>query len=83
MEVVTYYHQEYVLKKRHKFRALNIIPNKLKQGQNIFHLVVNANSIKQLAIQTKNGILKHVNMSVKIIVHAKEIIVGTLRMASI
>ena len=33
--------------------------------------MVNANSAVQRVIQLKNGITKHVNMSVKIIVHAK------------
>ena len=51
---------------------------KLKQWQNIFHAVANANLIVQLAIQIKNGIIKPVNMSVKTIVHAKKIIVGIL-----
>ena len=32
----------------------------------------------QYVIQTKNGIIKHVNMNVKIIVHAKKIIVRIL-----
>ena len=41
-------------------------------------MVVNASSIVQPAIQIKNGILKHVNANVKIIVSAKRIIVGVL-----
>ena len=41
-------------------------------------MVVNASSIVQLAIQIKNGILKHVNANVKIIVSAGRIIVGVL-----
>ena len=32
----------------------------------------NANSIVQLAIQSKNAIIKHVNVTVKIIAHAKK-----------
>ena len=51
----------------------------LKQRQNIFHVTVNANAIVQLAFQAKNGITKLVNVNVKIIVHAKRIIVGILR----
>ena len=51
---------------------------RLKQWQNIFHAIANANSIIQLSIQIKNGIMKHVNVSVKIIAHAKKIIVGIL-----
>ena len=41
-------------------------------------MIVNANSIVQHVIQIKNGIIKHVNVNVKIIVHAKKIIVGIL-----
>ena len=50
----------------------------LKQRQNMFHVTVNANAIVQLAFQVKNGIIKLVNVNVKIIVHAKRIIVGIL-----
>ena len=32
----------------------------------------NANSIVQLAMQSKNAIIKHVNVTVKIITHAKK-----------
>ena len=35
-------------------------------------MVVNANSIVQHVIQIKNGITKHVNVNVKVIVHAKK-----------
>ena len=45
---------------------------KLKQWQNIFDLIVNASSIVQHAIQIKNGIMKHMNVSVKIILSAKK-----------
>ena len=51
---------------------------KLKQWQNIFDKIVNANSIVQYVIQIKNGRMKHANISVKIIVNAKKIIVGIL-----
>ena len=51
---------------------------KVKQSRNIFHVIVNVNSIVQYGIQIKNGITKHVNVSVKIIVNAKEIIVGMI-----
>ena len=37
---------------------------------------MNANSIVQYVIQIKNGIIKLVNMNVKIIVHAKKVLVG-------
>ena len=40
--------------------------------------MVNANSIVQHVIQINNGIIKHFNMNVKIIVSAKMIIVGIL-----
>ena len=39
-------------------------------------MIVNANSIVQYVIQIKNGIIKHVNVNVKIIVSAKKFIVG-------
>ena len=39
---------------------------KLKLGQNIFHMIVNENSTVQLVFQIKNGIVKHVNVSVKL-----------------
>ena len=45
---------------------------KLKQCQNIFHVIVNANSIVQHVIQIKNGIIKHVNVNIKIIISAKK-----------
>ena len=43
---------------------------------NIFHVIVNGNSIVQHATQIKNGIIKRVNVNVKIIVTEKKIIVG-------
>ena len=39
-------------------------------------MIVNANSIVQNAIRTKNRIIKHVNTNVKTIVNAKKIIAG-------
>ena len=39
-------------------------------------MIVNANSIVQYETEIKNGIIKHVNVNVKIIVSAKKIIVG-------
>ena len=50
----------------------------LKQRESIFNLMVSVNSIIKNVIQIKNRIMKDVNMSVKIIVHAKKIIVGIL-----
>ena len=49
---------------------------KLNKSQNIFHVIVNANSIEQEVIQNKNGKIKHINMNVKFILSAKKIIVG-------
>ena len=51
---------------------------KLEQHKNIFHVVVNANSVVQHVIQIKNGIIKQVNVNVKIIVSAENIIVEIL-----
>ena len=45
---------------------------KLRQCQNIFHFTVYVNSIVQHVIRIKNGIIKHVNVNVKIIVSAKK-----------
>ena len=41
-------------------------------------MIVNVNSIAQYVIQVKNGIIKHVNVNVKIIVSARKIIIGIL-----
>ena len=41
-------------------------------------LIVNANSIVKYVTQIKSGIIKHVNVHVKTIVHVKKIIVGIL-----
>ena len=49
---------------------------KLKQWQNIFHVTANANSIVQVAIEIKNGVMKHLNVNKKIIARANRIIVG-------
>ena len=45
---------------------------------NIFHVIVNANSIVRHIIKIKNGIIKYVNVNVKIIISAKKIIVEIL-----
>ena len=37
----------------------------------MFHVIVNANSIVQHVIQIKNTIIKHVDMNIKVILHAK------------
>ena len=51
---------------------------KLKQWQNIFPVIVSANWSIQNVIQNKSGMIKHVNVNVKIIVSAKAIIAGIL-----
>ena len=61
-------------------KAFNIIANKneAKAMENIFHMIVNAVSLKQYVIQMKNGITKHVNVNVKNTVHTRSNIVGIL-----
>ena len=60
-------------------KAFNMInKNEDKTWQNIFHVIVNANSIVQHVIQIKNGIIKHFNVNVKIIAIAKKILFGIL-----
>ena len=51
---------------------------KLQQWQNIFHVIVNANSVKKQVIQIKNGIIKLFNVNLKIIISTKKVIVGIL-----
>ena len=51
---------------------------KPKQWQNIFHVIVNANSVVQHVIQIKNGIIDYVIVNVKIVVSIKKNIVGIL-----
>ena len=45
--------------------------NEAKAMTEIFNVIVNANSIVQHVIQIKNGMIIHVNLNVKIIVHAE------------
>ena len=47
---------------------------KLKQWQNIFHVILNANSVVQHVNQIKKWMIKHVNVNVKIIINVKKII---------
>ena len=51
---------------------------KQKQWQNMFHVIVNANSIVQHVVQIKNEVIKHVNVNVKIRISVNRIIVGIL-----
>ena len=44
-------------------------------------MVVNANAIAQQVVEIKNWIMKHVDVSVKIIVDTKKIIVGIVEHA--
>ena len=60
------------------FKMIMKLRMKLKQWQNIFRVIKNANSIVQRVIQIKNRIIIHFNVNVKIITHAKKIIVGIL-----
>ena len=51
---------------------------KIKDWKNLFHAIENADSIVQQAFQIKNGIMIYVNVSVKSIARAKNIIAGIL-----
>ena len=46
-------------------------------------MTVSANSIVQHVIKTKNGITKHVNVSIKIMISAKETVAGILAHVSV
>ena len=62
-------------------KALNMITNKNEAKAMTEHIScdLNANSIiVQHVYQSKNGVMKHVNVNVKIIVSAKKIIFGIL-----
>ena len=50
----------------------------LKHSLNIFHVILNGNSIVQHIIQITNGILINVNVSLKSVISAKKIIAGIL-----
>ena len=77
-----YLQKKYVPKetKDINLKAFNMIINKneAKAMTEIFNVIVNANSIVEHVTQIKNGMIIHVNLNVKIIVHAKNIIVGIL-----
>ena len=59
-------------------KVFNVTRNKNEAKNMAIHNLCDSNSIVQYVIQIDNGIIKHVNLSVKIIVHAKKIIVGFL-----
>ena len=44
---------------------------KLNQRQNIFHVIKNVNSVVQHVIQIKNGLVRHVDMNVTVILKAR------------
>ena len=65
------------------FKVFNVITNEneantMTKRDFKFHVILNANSIVQQVIQIKNGIIKHVNVNVNIIVKAEKIIFGIL-----
>ena len=59
-------------------KVFNVTRNKNEAKNMAIHNLCDSNSIVQYVIQIDNGIIKHVNLSVEIIVHAKKIIVGFL-----
>ena len=63
-------------KKKTNVKTLNMM--KLKQLQNIFLVIAEANSLVQHVIKIKNRITKHVNVSIKFFVSARKVIVGIL-----
>ena len=67
-----------VLKKKKKTNVKTLNMMKLKQLQNIFLVIAEANSLVQHVIKIKNRITKHVNVSIKFFVSARKIIVGIL-----
>ena len=64
-------------------KAFNMIAIKNEAKVMTIHIsvIVNANSITQHVIQTKNVIIKHLNVNVKTILSVKNIIVGILAQA--
>ena len=58
-------------------KAFNMLKQKWSMAKHI-SCDLNANSIAQHVIQIKNGIIKYVNVNVKIIISATNIIVGNL-----
>ena len=59
-------------------KVFNAITRMYEAKALVKHVIVNANSVVQLAIQTKSEILICVNSSVKSIVHSKKIIAEIL-----
>ena len=73
------YQQKYVFEtQKTNVKAFNMITNKNEAKTMTKHISCDCkcNPIVQHVIQIKNGIIKHVNVNVKVIVSAKKIIVG-------
>ena len=66
------YLQKYVLNKTKSvhFTLFNMI-TRINEARTLIHVLVNANSIAQDVIQIKKRIMKHVNVSIKIIERTK------------
>ena len=66
------YLQKYVLNetKSVHFTVFNMIA-RINEARTLIHVLVNANSITQDVIQIKKKIMKHVNVSIKIIEREK------------
>ena len=58
-------------------KAFNVIKNK-NEVKAMFQMLVNVNSIAEYVIQIKNGVIKQVNVEVKVIVSAEKVMVGIL-----
>ena len=58
-------------------KAFSMITNKdeTKAMTEHIYVIVNTNSVVQFVIQNKNGIIKHVNVNVKIVISVKNITV--------
>ena len=51
---------------------------KLKQWQSIFHVILNVNVILEHVVQTKIGMIKHVNRNAKVTLNVKKTVTGIL-----
>ena len=76
MEGIMYYLQKTCVPKETKDINVEVFDmiatrNEAKAMAKQFHVIVNANSIVPHVIQIKNGIIKYVNVNVKIIINAK------------
>ena len=76
MEGIMYYLQKTCVPKETKDINVEVFDmiatrNEAKAMAKQFHVIGNANSIVPHVIQIKNGIIKYVNVNVKIIINAK------------